>query len=99
MENKATWFNTEVENWQVVYNKEQEALQKRLENQDEDEETLNLMSDLAMTCRMLEKWKEAEELEMKVWKGRTELLGENHPDTLASQATLTQQRSFLDKHK
>ena len=46
------------------------------------------MANLASTYRNQGRWKEAEELEVKVMETRTRVLGEEHPSTLTSMANL-----------
>ncbi|MDI1492405.1 MAG: hypothetical protein OHK93_003619 [Ramalina farinacea] len=46
------------------------------------------MANLASTYRNQGRWKEAEELEVRVMETRKRVLGEEHPDTLTSMANL-----------
>ncbi|KYG40860.1 hypothetical protein M433DRAFT_77102, partial [Acidomyces richmondensis BFW] len=50
--------------------------------------TLTNMANLASTYRNQGRWREAEELEVKVMERRREILGKEHPDTLASMNNL-----------
>jgi hypothetical protein len=50
--------------------------------------TLTSMANLASTYRNQGRWKEAEQLEVKVMETRKKVLGEEHPDTLTSVANL-----------
>jgi hypothetical protein len=48
------------------------------------------MASLAETYRNQGRWKEAEELGVQVRETRTRVLGQEHPDTLASMANLAE---------
>jgi hypothetical protein len=50
--------------------------------------TLDAIANLASTYRKQERWKEAEELEVKVMKVSSRVVGEEHPDTLTAMANL-----------
>ncbi|KIV99983.1 uncharacterized protein PV09_08491, partial [Verruconis gallopava] len=52
------------------------------------EERLSCMGWLALTYRKQDRWKEAEELEVRVMETSLRVLGEEHPDTLTSMANL-----------
>jgi hypothetical protein len=54
----------------------------------EHPDTLMSMGNLASTYRNQGRWKEAEELFVKVMETRRTVLGAEHPDTLASMANL-----------
>ena len=54
----------------------------------EDPSTLTSMTDLASTYRYQGRWKEAEELEVKVLEVRKRVPGPEHPQTLTSMANL-----------
>ena len=54
----------------------------------EHPDTLTSMANLASTYRNQGRWKEAEELEVKVKETRRTMLGAEHPDTLTSMANL-----------
>ena len=51
-------------------------------------DTLTSMANLASTYRNQARWKEAEELFVKVMEARKGVLGQDHPDTLTSLANL-----------
>lgn len=58
------------------------------ERGDDDPSTLNNIADLAWTYWGQGRWKEAEELEVRVMKVCSRVLGQEHPDTLVSMANL-----------
>ena len=62
---------------------------------DEHPHTLTAMANLAATYRNQGRWKEAEELEVKVMEARTRVLGDEHPDTLTAMANLGS--TYLDQ--
>ena len=51
-------------------------------------DALASMANLASTFREQGRWKEAEELEVKVMETKKRILGQDHPDTLSSLANL-----------
>jgi tetratricopeptide (TPR) repeat protein len=61
---------------------------KALGKEDPNPETLNSMTWLASTYRNQGRWKEAEELFVRVMETSSRVLGEEHPDTLTSMANL-----------
>jgi hypothetical protein len=60
-----------------------------LGEEDPHQETLASMAWLASTYKNQGRWKEAEELEVRVIETRKRVLSEGHPDTLTSINNLT----------
>jgi len=64
---------------------------------EEHPSTLASIADLASMYRNQGKWKEAEELEVRVIEMRKRVLGEKHPDTLESMSNLAFIREAIKK--
>jgi hypothetical protein len=65
---------------------------------EEHPDMLTAMADLASTYRKQGRWKEAEELFVKVMEASSRVLGEEHPDTLEAMANLAYTKRDLGQN-
>jgi hypothetical protein len=65
---------------------------------EEHPDTISAMANLASTYRKQGRWKEAEELDVKVLEARRRVLGEEHPDTITAIANLAYTKRDLGQN-